>query len=291
MNAMTFVIFTLAASSQPAGGVTRTDDSTKAKSQRLLELHTSDAASYAIYRDAGRTQKLDLRREPVYRWTNPTRVGGQVGEVFVWTYRGRPEVVGSIFSHPSGDGRRVICHELHSLSLAVLVVDREAPEHWVPQAAGVDLKPLDGASPPARTAPQRLAQVRGLTREFTGRSLSDQGQTWELRLLPQPIFRFESTDPDVLDGALLTLVSSAGTDPEIILLLEADKSQSGYRWVFGAARFSDMNLWLNHKGQEVWSSIRSDENTFYHDAKHRFRFYQDRFIPEITDDGSKEGLK
>jgi hypothetical protein len=285
MNTATTLIFLLAVTGQQAVESTHKDQATKAKSQRLLELHTNDAGTYSIYRDAKRTQKLELRREPVYRWTNPTRVGGQVGEVLVWTYRGRPEVVGSIFSHPSGDGRRVMCHELHSLSLEVLVVDREASEQWVPQAAGVDLKPLEGA-PPARTAIQRLAQMRGLAREFTGRSLSDQGQTWELRLLPQPLYRYESTDPDVLDGALFTLVSSAGTDPEIILLLEARKSPSGHQWVSGAARFSDMNLWLNHKGQEVWKSIRSDENTFNHDAKHRFRFYQDRIIPEISDSDS-----
>ena len=49
-----------------------------------------------------------------------------------------------------------------------------------------------------------------------------------------------------------------------------------------------MNLWLKHQSQEVWSSIRSDENTFNHDAKHRFRFYQDRIIPEVAEDGSKE---
>ena len=283
MNAAITVIFLLAATGQQAVEGSQKDQIAKAKSQWLLQLHTNDAASYSIYRDVQRKQKLELRREPVYRWTNPTRVGGQAGEVFVWTYQGRPEVVGSIFSHPSGDGRRVMCHELHSLSLAVLVVDREASEQWVPQAAGVDLKPLPDAPVPAGTAVQRLVQMRSLAREFSGRSLSDQGQTWELRLLPQPLYRYQSTDPDVLDGALFTLVSSAGTDPEIILLLEARKSQSGHQWVFGAARFSDMNLWLNHKSREVWSSIRSDENTFNHDAKHRFRFYQDRFIPEVSD--------
>ena len=74
-----------------------------------------------------------------------------MGEVFVWTYRSRPEVVGSIFSHPSGDGRRVMCHELHSLSLAVLVVDREATEQWVPQVPGVEMIALKEAPMPAGT--------------------------------------------------------------------------------------------------------------------------------------------
>jgi hypothetical protein len=53
----------------------------------------------------------------------------------------------------------------------------------------------------------------------------------------------------------------------------------------GVARFSDTNLWLTHKGKEVWSAIRDEENTFYHDAKHWFRFYQDRSIAEIGDVG------
>jgi hypothetical protein len=184
-----------------------------------------------------------------------------------------------------------MCHELHSLSMAVLVVDRQAAEQWVPQAAGVDLKPAEGAPAPAGSAPQRLGQMRALARDFSGRSLSDQGQAWELRLLPQPLYRYESSDPDVLDGALFALVSSAGTDPEIILLLEARRASSGPQWVFGAARFSDMNLWLKYKGQEVWRSIRDSENTFNHDARHRFRFYQDRIIPEIDVDGSSGEAK
>jgi hypothetical protein len=250
--------------------------------EQLLALHTDDAAAYAIYRDAAHEQKLELRREPIYRWTNPTRVGGQVGEVFVWTYRGRPEVVASIFSHPETGGRRVVCHELHSLSQEVLVVDRSGPNQWIPQAPGVDLQPIAGATAPADSAPQRLVQMRSLAREFSGRSLSDRNQAWELRLLPRPLHRYESADLGVIDGAIFALVSTAGTDPEIILQVEARQFDDGPKWVFGAARFSDMNLWLKHKDKEVWSSIRGAENTFNNDAKHRFRFYQDRVIPELA---------
>jgi hypothetical protein len=252
------------------------------RAERLLALHVGDAATYSIFRDAARTQKLELRREPIYRWSNPTRVGGQEGDVFVWTYRGRPEVVASIFSHPHHDHlQRVVCHELHSLSEAVLVVDRDSPNRWEPKAPGVELKPVPGAPVPASSASQRLVQIRALAREFSGRSLSDAGQAWELRLLPTPLHRYESADLDVIDGAVFALVSSAGTDPEIILLIEARKTPEGPRWVFGAARFSDMSLWLKHKDQEVWSAIRGPENTFNYDAKHRFRFYQDRIVPEI----------
>jgi hypothetical protein len=253
---------------------------------QLLKLHTRDALTYAIYRDAARTRALELRREPVYRWTNPTRVGGQTGDVFVWTYKGRPEVVASIFSHPHEPGRqRVMCHELHSLSTEVLAVDRDSPNSWVPKAPGIDPKPVPGAPAPASSAAARGVQLRAIAREFAGRSLSDREVSWELRLLPQPLYRYESPELGVADGALFALVSSAGTDPEIILVLEDRRTPEGPRWAFGAARFSDMNLWLTHKGREVWSSIRGAENTFNHDAGHRFRFYQDRMIPELDATG------
>lgn len=278
--AVTWITLLATMAQAPSSG----DQVARAKSEKLLALHTADAASYAIYRDQARAQKLELRREPIYRWTNPTRVGGQVGEVFIWTYRGRPEAVGSIFSHPEGRSARVMCHELHSLSLAVLVVDREATNRWEPQAAGVDLKPIDGAPAPADAPAQRLVQIRALAKEFSGRSLSDQGQAWQLRLLPRPLYRYESTDPDVIDGAIFALVSSAGTDPEILLVLEARKIGSEPpRWYYSAARFSDMSLWLTQNDKDVWSAIRGPQNTFNFDSKHRFRFYQDRKIAEIVD--------
>ena len=291
MNTTTIFVMLLGATAQQAVEHRRNDHAPKTRSQQLLELDTNDAASFSFFRDVERTQKLQFQREPVYRWSNPTRSGGQVGEVFVWTYRGRPEVVGSVFTHPRGDGTRTVNHELHSLSLAVLVVDRKGSEQWVPQAAGVDLKPVEGAPKPAGGASLRLAQMRNLAREFNGRSKSASGQSWELRLLPQPLYRYASTDPDLLDGALFALVSTAGTDPEIILLLEARQTGSGPQWVFAAARFSDMSLWLSHKGREIWSSIRSEENTFTHDAQHRYRFYRDRIILELSDTSPVQKVK
>ncbi|MDR3636286.1 MAG: hypothetical protein P4L84_20960 [Isosphaeraceae bacterium] len=276
MLAPMLVLLSLAAPTQGTPG-----PASATAADRLLKLHTEDASTYAIFRDSQRSEKLELRREPIYRWTNPTRVGGQVGEVYIWTWRGRPDVVASIFSHPTKDGQRVLCHELHSLSQAVLLVDRDSPNRWEPQAPGVELKPVDGAPEPADSAARRLVQLRAISREFAGRSLSDQNVAWDLRLLPQPLYRYESTDADVIDGALFALVSSAGTDPEIMLAVEARKTAGGPRWVFGAARFSDMSLWLTHKGREVWTSIRGGENTFNHDPMHRFRFYQDRSIPEL----------
>ena len=65
-----------------------TQQAARAKRERLLEIYTSDAAGYAIFRDSSRRERVELRREPVYVWTNPLRMGGQDGAVYVWTCRG-----------------------------------------------------------------------------------------------------------------------------------------------------------------------------------------------------------
>ena len=66
-----------------------------------MEIYGAEAAEYAIYRDASRKEKVELRPEPVYVWTNPVRGGGQDGAVYVWTCRGRAEALGSFFSYPA----------------------------------------------------------------------------------------------------------------------------------------------------------------------------------------------
>ena len=43
-----------------------------------------------------------------------------------------------------GSQRTSLCHELHSLSEAVLVVDRDSPNRWEPKAPGIELKPVAG---------------------------------------------------------------------------------------------------------------------------------------------------
>ena len=44
-----------------------------------------------------------------------------------------------------------------------------------------------------------------------------------------------------------------GTDPEILLLIEARKENGVFTWQYAAGRFSDRKLRLNLDDQEVWS--------------------------------------
>jgi len=276
----------------PSWTAARAEDPTKPgldsreKRARLQEIYRGEAARYTIYRDAARTEKLALRNEPVYLWTNPVRNKGQDGAVFVWTCRGRAEVIGSFFSFPP-TGERRLFHEFHSLATTVLDVTRSGDEPliWRPKAPGITLAPIDGAPAPAPSAVRRLAQMRTLSAEFSARSLDFQGRQWELRLLPQPLYRYESTDPEVIDGAVFTFVTSAGTDPEVLLVVEARGTGAGSApsWQYALGRFSDLDLWVQHKGKEVYTATRIPFNAPQQDAKDRFRSFRDRSIPAVEE--------
>ena len=129
--------------------------------------------------------------------------------------------------------------------------------------------------------------MRALTNEFTARSEDKKGQRWELRLLPQPLYRYQSTDPEVLDGAVFSFVTSAGTDPEILLIIEARRKPeaAGHSWQYALARFSDVNLWVRHKGVEVFTAVAIRNNLPHQDPQDRYRCFKNRKIPAVEDPG------
>jgi hypothetical protein len=256
----------------------------RAKRERLLEIYATEAAEYTIYRDASRKEKVERRPEPVYVWTNQVRGGGQDGAVYVWTCRGRAEVFGTFFSFPA-TGPRHLSHEFHSLSLSVLDVQRQGTHSltWTPQAPGIELAPIRGVPHPGGSPSERLSELRMLAQEFSAVTESQDLRRWELRLLPQPLYRYESTDPDVVDGALFGFVTSAGTDPEALLVIEARKPSrtADPIWHYAIARFTDQQLTVRHKGKDVFSAPLISYDVPYQDPKHRYRAFTDREIPAV----------
>jgi len=250
--------------------------------ERLQSLHLEEAKKWQMFMDEGRQTKATLVEKPAYVWTNPTRSGGQNGAVYVWTHRGRPVVVGSIFSHPE-QGHRMVCHEFHSLADGTLLPERGPDDQtWQPKAP-VPLLSLPDAPVPESSAARRLIQMRSLAREFTAHSIDYQQERWQLRLLGQPLYRYDKPEGDVVDGTLFAFVTSAGTDPEVIVVLETRKIGQSLAWYYRAIRFSDSNLYVQHSGKEVWSSVRDDQNQLHFNPDHTYRLLRDKAIEELPE--------
>src|SRR5687768_8863323 len=105
--------------------------------KRMLPIYLGEARDYAIAIASAPEKPLDVKPEPVFEWSNPTRNGGQQGVVFLWLRDGRPAAAGCIFSSPEPGakfpGARRIEHEFHALDPEQLVVTRDALNQWKPQ--------------------------------------------------------------------------------------------------------------------------------------------------------------
>ncbi|HVX12873.1 MAG TPA: hypothetical protein VHC22_16945 [Pirellulales bacterium] len=247
------------ASGEESGQVAqKADDSPGIKNSGWQPIFKEMAADYRIASPGKSDHPYTLHLPPVFRWTQPVR-GGDDGAVYVWLDRGRVAVVGTIFAWPQSDGMRVVQHEFHSFTDGPLEAVWRDRTVWSP-AKGVERAALPDAPEPATGAAQRLRQIKTLAGGFTGNSIGPDGGRWELRLLSNPLYRYALDETEeVLDGALFTLTQ--GTDPEVLILIEARRVDGEYKWQYCLGRFSDYKLAVRYRDREIWTVGPGDAST------------------------------
>jgi hypothetical protein len=191
-------------------------------------------------------------------WSSAER-NDENGGVFVWMKDGRPEAIGAIWSlYRKATDQVVWRHGLQSLSQHPLTARFDSKTIWAPRKPGIEFKPAGNAEVPADSPQRRLVQMRNLAREFTVEIDEQSGVTSQLRLLTQPIFRYQPTAGPAKDGAIFAL--SAGTDPDALLVLEARQSGEELRWEYAFGRLHFVALRAFRDGKEVWNVDRDLEN-------------------------------
>ena len=226
----------------------------------LFPFYGREAAEYEFFLDAAHEKKLQLQKQPVLTWTNADKY---MGAVFVWTYGGRPEMIGCIGSHQNRPASSNVFHEFHSLSPQPIEPVRfgHGTKTWTPTRPWLELVVVDGAPAPADSERLRLTQMRNMAREFNG-SMKDKNDVTELRLLPQPIIRYKAPERGVIDGAIFALVWK-GTDPEVLVILEDRQDDAVSRWHYALARFNYREMWVTRNDREVWRVGVSSQNGAY----------------------------
>ncbi|HUQ69159.1 MAG TPA: hypothetical protein VM165_06540 [Planctomycetaceae bacterium] len=236
--------------------------------QAWLKFYAAAAADYEIevQDETGTYRALTLQPAPILQYTNPERGFQQHGAFYVWTLNGRPLCIGSIWSNiPADDPQhRWVANELHSLAAGPLR-SRHEPRtgkrgpvpQWVTEQPGVTWIEFPEAPRPAATAALRLVQMRRLAEQFTARiSNVANEKEGELRLLPRPLYRYPADAAEVVDGGLFAFVQ--GTDPEVLLLLEASGGGNEARWRYAFARFTHTTAVVQRDGRTVWECAKAE---------------------------------
>jgi hypothetical protein len=255
------------------------DEPVETLAKTMLPIYVKEASEYSIAVESAPKKELELKKEPVFEWSNPTRNGGQQGVVFLWLRDGRPSAVGCIFSSPAQNlpGARRIEHEFHALDPERLVVGRDSFNQWKPQE-GLAREILSDTAIPADAPGARRIQMSQLAEGFTGHTIDAAKKRFDLRLLPSPLYRYPGAKTGVVDGALFAIVSEAGTDPEVLLVIEAREVAGKLQWEYALCRFTDCEIHVSLKGKEVFTSIPSETNPYPHNPKHTYRTYADKIV-------------
>jgi hypothetical protein len=191
--------------------------------------------------------RSELIAEPIYRFDDPARLFSD-GMVWAFGKSGRPDALFCLSLEKDDRGQLKWIHELTSLSRGpVAASSRHASGPWVwnPRGAGIVLQPIPKERPSADDAGKRLRQMREAARRFkASESLdparNDPSDRFELRLLPQPVLRYQAPEARLVDGAIFLM--AYGRNPELAMLIAARREGKGEpAWSYGLARIGPVS--------------------------------------------------
>jgi hypothetical protein len=232
------------------------------REQQLKNMKRS-AAQHVLSPADDRKRLFKIQENAAMRWSNPI-VGVKDGAIYVWSDRGRPQAIIKLYTFDN----EVFSHEWQSLSESTIIAEREGKIVWSPSEPGIAFRELTDAPKPAELATERLRQVKTLAGKFssTYTPIPKEAKPFELRLLIQPLFRYEaSDDKQCLDGAIFAF--SNGTDPQGLLLFEARKSGESYRYSYAFAKMASGAVIAKYGEKEIYSAEKYD---FSRDPKKTF---------------------
>lgn len=209
-----------------------------------------------------------LAAEPLHRWNDPTREFSD-GSLWAFGAKGRPIALATMELYGGPKGTSTWSYELISLAPGPIVGEAEGryatldqpfnpqaggPLRWEPEGRGVEMRGVANTPAPARAEADRLRQMKAISGRISAREAGanrNDGRETELRLMPRPIHRYADPDSGLVDGAIF--LYAYGTNPELLVLIEARQSGDAVEWSCGFARLSRAALTVKLDGKEAWS--------------------------------------
>lgn len=192
---------------------------------------------------------VPLQDEPLLHYSDP---GGITTDATIWAWgkSGRPLALAAIFYEKlSPDTEKWSC-ELTTLADDTLRVKSKTGWQWRPSKSDITLQPAPGGPVPAETPRRRARQMNEIARRFSVSETFSAERTDQLRLMPRALYRYADTEHGLIDGALYAFAN--GTNPEVLLVIEARSRRDGAIWQYGFARLGAAQLQAMLDDKLVW---------------------------------------
>jgi hypothetical protein len=240
----------------PAQGVEGGAEKNAAEKEQRQETREKMLARWkklrAFERAGGEEKEVDRVPEPIFTFSERTRETGHLGTLWVWGTKGRPV---ALLSQNKAYDQPVWGFELAALLEGVSVVMHDG-WRWSPKSA-LRMSPFKNAPRVGDSDARRLSQMKGLAQKFT---LSEQYQdeSFELRLLPSPVYRYQDEETGLIDGALFNFAH--GTNPEALAVIECRKESVGPTWSYGFLPLAGAGVIAKLDGSTVWTKEPTRES-------------------------------
>lgn len=218
-----------------------------AEPKTLRELIDSSTAWYEVFANS---EAMDPAKPLVaLRWANNAR-GSEDGATLLFIHDGLPLATACVYPWA-----KRLEYGFGTLSRDKIVARRDGVVVWQPQESDLKFADIPRAPAPEGTRPARLRQMKTLAERFQAAMLgwkADSTDREELRLLPRPLFRYDPRTGIVVDGAVFAFVT--GTDPEVLMLIEAVKTGDQAKWQYVFVRRTSGKLEGRLDRAVVWQA-------------------------------------
>lgn len=259
------------------------DDHNTTEQKRIASLDVMRRRAMALTvatKVAGNVSMTPIIENPLLRYSNPAaQVVTPDATVWGWGRQGRPLALASI--------EDLGC-EIVSLAEQPVSATAKSGLKWSSDAAGLKWNKLPESFVPAETPTLRARQMKEISQKFSATGHYGTTEKVELRLLVRPLHRYADPTDGLVDGSLFAFV--AGTNPEVILLIECRSSDAGdgsnrnhLDWNYAFTRLSAGELEARLEDKVVWTcpGVGSWINTAPYFS---FKFAPDDIVPvsEVT---------
>jgi hypothetical protein len=228
------------------------------RSQHLANMKAI-ASSIRVFSSKERIKEAVIVPVPVLRYSDSTREL-QESSLWIWESTGRPSAIVAIEFYTTGKLGPRWLYEVASLSTERIAVDRPPELRWEASQPGLAPQVMPDSEPAATTTARRMVQMKSIHRRFTAYEKAPVGGRIELRPLSSPLYRYSDSTVGVTDGAIFAFAN--GTNPEVLLILEARSAKDGTSmWHYSLAQMTGAEVAVELDGQEIWRRGEADPPT------------------------------
>ena len=234
----------------------RSDDDTPKKSEpsTAVKEASTHVSEFTVQRSAkGRLAPIEMFPKPLLIYGDAAR-NNDSGTLWAWGTSGRPVAFLELYRNV-GNGQPW-AHALTLTSPELIQLKGPTVRQWTPKSSHFALKDFPDSPEVGDKPAVRLRQMKEITRRFEAHEFWDPNNSrFELRLLVQPVHRYQDESAKLTDGAVFVLAH--GTNPEVLIQIEAHADEQSPRWRYSLVRLGSAELHVSLDGTEVWKEART----------------------------------